>query len=115
MEMFSDRSHVRYLSPIVMMELAAGARTPTQKRTVDRLITPYRKAGRTILLPPDSFHSAGIILAELGWNSRGDRKYLAHDLLIALSAKAVGAVLFTANRKDFEMFSSRVHITMEFV
>ena len=37
---FALRSHTRFLSPVVVMELYAGAKSKPQKRIVDKLFSP---------------------------------------------------------------------------
>lgn len=57
--LFTDRGHVWYLFPFVMMELVAGIRTPRQERAVDRLIEPYSRANRIIHLNSRAYYKAG--------------------------------------------------------
>lgn len=113
LDLFRMISHLRYLSPIVLMELKAGARTPTQERIVNRLIEPYSKARRIIPLGATLYERAGEILARLG--SQSAIQGLSHDLLIALSARSIGATLFTSNRKHFQFFKKFLPVKMEFV
>ncbi len=109
--LFRDRSYIRFLSPIVMMELMAGARTPHSRKILDQLFHPYSQARRIISLGPPLYYKAGQCLAKVGSFHHG----LSHDILIAHSAASVGAVLFTSNRKDFEKISKLVSMRVEYV
>jgi predicted nucleic acid-binding protein len=105
-ELFEHQGHIRYLAPIVVMELNAGARSSTQQKALDRLYAPYARAGRVLPLSSDSYHLAGRVLAKL----RGKREshLIANDILIALSALQVGACLYTANARDFELIAKYI-------
>ena len=109
--LFLDRSFIRFLSPIVMMELMAGARTPRHRKILDRLFYPYSRAHRMISLNPQIYYKGGEALAKIGPAHKG----LSHDILIALSAASIGATLFTSNRKDFEKISRFVPVRVEYV
>jgi predicted nucleic acid-binding protein len=113
--LFTDRSQIRYLSPVVLMELMAGARTPQQRKVVDRLLKPYSKAHRIIHLGANLFYKAGQCLARMGRHGIQLHKGLTHDLLIALSAASIGATLFTGNKKDFERIGKFVDVEMRYV
>lgn len=111
--LFTDRTHIRYMSPVVIMELLAGAKTPRQKKVVDKLIHPYSKASRLISISSGLFYKAGCCLEKLQASQLS--KGFTHDLLIALSAASVGAVLFTSNKKDFARIARQVPVKMEYV
>src|SRR3990167_8254756 len=89
--LFQDRAVVRYLSPVVAMELLAGAQSFRERKILDRLFQPYVKGGRMIPMRFGLFHKAGECLAKLGSPHKG----LSHDLLIALSTVSIGATIFT--------------------
>lgn len=114
LSLFTDRAQIRYLSPIVLMELMAGARTPHQRKTVDSLIKPYSKAQRIIHLGANHYYRAGECVARLikeGPVSKG----LSHDLLIALSAVSIGATLFTNNKRDFERIKKLIPVDIQYL
>lgn len=112
--LFTERSHIRFLSPIVMMELMAGALDPKVKRAVNQLIDPYFRAGRIVALTTNLFYEAGECLAKLQ-KRRKDSLLLSHDVLIALSAQSIGAILFTKNKKDLEKIGLYLSVGVEFV
>jgi predicted nucleic acid-binding protein len=95
---------VKYLSAVVLMELRAGAFAASDRRLVRRLQAAFEKAGR-ILVPTEAvFDEAGETLrrlqAERGYNLASSHS-IANDVLIALSARASGAVVVTQNERDF--------------
>jgi len=111
-DLLSDRSQFRYLSPVVILELMAGAHRPIQQKALDRLFLPYSKAARIVRLDPNHHYKAGQCLASLrGPTSKG----LSHDVLIAVSALSIGATLFTSNRSDFEKIRRNVPFKVEYV
>jgi predicted nucleic acid-binding protein len=93
-----------HFSSIVAQELLAGARTPEGKRHVDILLTPFERAGRIVTPAHKEWKEAGDILARI-LERRPDLKTklpaLVNDCLLALSARAIGATLYTRNRDDF--------------
>lgn len=113
--LFTDRSQIRYLSPVVLMELMAGARVPKQKKVIDRLLKPYSKANRIIHLGANLFYKAGECMAWMGRDGMPLHKSMTHDFLIALSAASIGATLFTSNKKDFERIGKFVDVKLSYV
>ena len=114
-EIFQSRSHIRYLSPVVVMELSAGARTPSAKRALERLFNPYSKAQRVLSLSANAYLKAGEILQKLSSSQGRLGIHLSHDVLIALSAHSVGATLFTSNKKDFAAIKRYLNYSVEFI
>ncbi len=98
---------VRHLSAVVVMELRAGATTPSARRALERMLRAYRAAGRLLSPPAALFEDAGAVLQALRVAGREVRRAsLVHDVLIALSARAIGATLYTSDRADFEAIRS---------
>lgn len=114
LQLFTNRTHIRFLSPVVVMELKAGARTRRQARVIDRLIDPYSRAGRLIPLTAGIFYKAGGCLSRLK-TEKSINPFISHDVLIALSAISIGGVLFTRNRKDFEKIAVFLPLKVEFM
>jgi len=95
---------IRYLSSIVAMELYAGAHRKKERQGVDRLYTIFEKTRRVVVPEKNLFPKAGLILDELRRKDGYDLKKavsLANDVLIALSALRIGAIVITENRRDF--------------
>lgn len=103
-EVLFQRDAVKYLAAVVMMELYAGARSRRDRRLLDSVTGTFAKAGR-ILVPTDSlYREAGHVLSELSGKRPTLSRQLAaltNDVLIALSARSIGATILTRNRPDF--------------
>ena len=99
-----QRDAVKYLSAVVMLELYAGAFSPRDRRIVRSLVTAFDRAGRILVPSGTIFEDAGHTLRALQ-ESRGYRvagsPSLVNDVLIALSARAIGATVLTSNARDF--------------
>ncbi len=93
---------VRYLSSVVQMELRAGAVTRNARRLLDQVIRAYVAADRVVAPSPAVFDEAGLVLQALRLAGREVRRAsLVNDVLIALTARATGATVYTANQGDF--------------
>ncbi len=103
-EVLFQRDTVKYLSAVVLMELRAGAVSRGDRRIVQRLETGFQRAGRILTPSQALFAEAGDTLrrlqVEAGYNIRGSHS-IANDVLIALSARSIGAVVVTQNERDY--------------
>jgi len=103
-EIFRSEGHI-YLSAVVLMELLAGAHSRGQKNNVYDLRDLFRRLGRITAPTTRDFELAGEILAKLqsqkGYNLK-KAESIASDCLIAASARSIGAIVYTQNRKDFQ-------------
>ena len=113
LDLFQHRGHIRYLSPIVVLELNAGARSGKQQAILDRLYRPYASAGRIPRLGNEHLYKAGQILAKL--KDRSEARRMAQDVLIALGAHSLGATLFTAKHRDFEAIRRHLPVKVALV
>ncbi|MDX2053572.1 MAG: PIN domain-containing protein [Polyangiaceae bacterium] len=107
------RGLTRYLSGVVLMELAVGARTLPARRALGQLARAYRAGGRCIGLQPDTLAQAGEVLQRL--HDRGHqvhRASLVNDVLVALSARVLGATVLTMDR-DFLVVQAVVDFKCE--
>jgi predicted nucleic acid-binding protein len=94
---------IRYLSAVVVMELRAGARTRGGRAAVDQLVRAYASGGRLVSPPLPVFERAGSLLRRLKLAGREVRSAaFVNDVLIALSARSIGAAVVTSNVRDFE-------------
>lgn len=93
-----------YFSSVVAQELLAGARSPAGKRHVEILLRPFERTGRLVTPNHRQWKETGDILAQL-LQSRPDLKNklpgLVNDCLLAVSARTIGATLYTRNHDDF--------------
>jgi predicted nucleic acid-binding protein len=101
-----DRSLIRYMSTVVLLELQAGALTATSADAVGALYKTFGRTGRLLVPSAETYWRAGSILRTLqtrhGINLRR-RIRLANDCLIALSARQIGATLLTRNARDYQL------------
>ena len=99
-----QRDAVKYLSAVVLMELRAGAVLRADRRRVRRLETAFERAGRILAPSKALFAEAGDTLRRLqieaGYNIGGSH-WVANDVLIALSARSIGATVVTQNERDY--------------
>lgn len=107
-----------FLSSIVLMELYAGAITHADVGLIDSIRKPFEK--RRMIVAPTShdYILAGKILAELQHMKGYELKKtfsLTNDVLIALCARRIGAILVTQNRKDFEAIKQIKDFRLEIV
>ena len=96
---------VKYLSAVVLMELRAGASRPQDRRVLRAVERTFRRTRRIVAPTAAVFADAGDVLQRL----RSDRGYrlsssntLVNDVLIALSARSIGAAVVTQNGRDYE-------------
>ena len=96
-----------HLSSVVVQELLAGARTGAHRRFAQALVEPFERARRVVTPTHAIWRDAGDVLSTL-W--RDVRSFsgaihggLVNDVLIALTARAIGATVVTRNRAHFEM------------
>lgn len=88
-------------SAVVLHELRRGARTPLEIRFVNELARKVRIITPTERHWLESAEILSAIARGKGYHS-GKLRELAFDVLIALSARDIGATLITTNREDFE-------------
>jgi len=100
---------IRFLSAVVLMELRLGANTRRRMRAVDRIDAAFPP--ERILAPtPPLFDRAARLFRRL----HGDAQHLAdrlgpmNDLLIALTAWQIGAVVVTSNLAEFGRIAAHV-------
>lgn len=94
-----------FLSAVVLMELYAGAHNRSDIKIVDTIKNPFAKRNMIIAPTIGDYTTAGKILADLqrlrGYELKKSY-WLTNDVLIALSARRIGATVVTQNRSDFE-------------
>ena len=98
-----------YFSSVVAQELLAGARSRAGRRRVEILYRPFERVGRVVTPSHSQWKDAGGILAKV-LDDRPDLKTklpaLVNDCLLALSARSLGATLYTRNRDGFILLQS---------
>jgi predicted nucleic acid-binding protein len=100
---------IRFLSSVVLMELRIGADTPRRHRAVDRVQAAF-PANRLIPPLPVLFDHAGRLFRTLHGDGSGldDRLGPVNDLLIALTARQIGATVLTSNTDDFHRIAQHL-------
>ena len=93
-----------YMSAVVLEELYAGALDVYSVKLLDKMYDTFSEMSR--LLIPDSadWQKGGKVIAQLGSKYGFEQLYLSrltNDVLIAATARKMGAVVATNNKKDF--------------
>lgn len=105
-ELMLDRSLIRYMSTVVLLELHAGALTTASADAVNDLYKVFARTGRLLVPSAETYWRAGSVLRTLQARHRVNlrrRVRLANDCLIALSARQIGATLLTRNARDYKL------------
>jgi len=102
---FLLRPTLLYMSSVVFAELYVGAKDRSTIRSLERLYRTFDRLDRVVTPEKQVWFEAARLLQQLGvrrgFEARGLAR-LTHDVLIALTARKIGAVVFTQNRRDFE-------------
>ncbi len=99
-----QQNAVKYLSAVVVLELYAGAFVPRDRRIIRRVVAAFSRAARVLVPSGAVYEDAGHVLRALqqshGYQVAKARS-LVNDVLIALSARSIGATVVTNNGRDF--------------
>lgn len=99
-----ERDAVKFLSAVVMLELYAGAFSPRDRRVVRGVVAAFERADRILVPSGAVYEDAGHVLRGLQ-RLRGypvaTSSSVVNDVLIALSARSIGASVVTSNARDF--------------
>jgi predicted nucleic acid-binding protein len=100
---------IRFLSSVVLMELRLGADTLRRRRAVDRIQAAF-PARRQVAPLPGLFDHSGRLFRTLYGDGSGlaDRLGPVNDLLIALTARQMGATVVTNNLREFRKIAAHV-------
>ncbi|NCO68285.1 MAG: type II toxin-antitoxin system VapC family toxin [Nitrospirae bacterium] len=93
-----------YMSAVVIEELYAGASDNNIIKLLDRLYEAFEDLGRLIAPDASDWQKTGKVIARLGQKYGFEDRFLLriqNDILIALSARKIGAVVVTHNMRDF--------------
>lgn len=95
-----------HLASIVVEELYAGALDVGAIRLIERHVGALERAGRVVTPTFQDWKEAGKLIAQITRKEPGRKRkiqQMLNDVLLALSARRVGADLYTFNREDFEL------------
>lgn len=93
-----------YMSAVVIEELYAGAFDTISVKLLDRMYETYENLGRLVVPEASDWQKTGKVVAKLGQKYGFEEKFLSktmNDVLIAFSARRIGAIVVTNNTKDF--------------
>ena len=92
-----------HLSAVVRAELTQGAKGKAGRALVDKLARPFERCGRVVTPAYEDWVTAATAQSKLWDESPSQRtKKLLFDLLLACSARRIGAWLVTENERDFQ-------------
>jgi predicted nucleic acid-binding protein len=117
-ERLSSRLPRTYLASVVSAELRAGATNEGARRLVDQFTRWAHRVGRMVTPSAATWERAGDILGKIRVSEARHRSKLPtlwNDLLIALSARQIGATLVAENVQDFELLRRHVRFDLEVV
>ena len=107
---------VRYLSSVVQMELRVGAATRSSRRLLDQLVRAHKASERLVTPSTSVFDEAGLVIRALRMAGREVRQAsLVNDVLIALTARTLGATVYTADGMDFAAIRAVRDFSLEVV
>jgi len=95
-----------YLSSVVVEELYAGALDDRAVRLVGRQVGALERVGRLVTPLFEDWKKAGKLVALITRREPGRKpkvQQMLNDILLALSARRMGADLYTLNRDDFKL------------
>jgi len=95
-----------YLSSVVVEELYAGALDDGAMRLVERQVGALERVGRLVTPLFEDWKKAGKLVALITRREPGRKRkvqQMLNDILLALSARRMGADLYTLNRDDFKL------------
>ena len=103
------------LSAVVVHELLVGAETQTKERSLRRgLVEPFQTRRRLHVPGRQTWETAARIDSRLrklsNFLSKLQTRSFANDILIAASARELGAIILTENSDDFAIIASVVDI-----
>jgi predicted nucleic acid-binding protein len=98
-------SPVLYMSTVVLSELYAGSHDSQSIKLLDKLYHTFQNVGRIIVPDESDWQKTGGIISRLREKYGYEMRYLSriqNDILIAFSARRIGAFVVTHNKKDFQ-------------
>lgn len=95
------------LSAVVVHELRVGARSASQRRHLDGLVEVFRTRKRLHVPSLATWQLAASVDQDLrkagGYSASLTQRSFANDILLAASARELGATIVTRNLADFEV------------
>ncbi|HEV8716650.1 MAG TPA: PIN domain-containing protein [Candidatus Binatia bacterium] len=113
--LYAEHTPGIYFSSVVIEELLAGAASPGERKNVELLYAPFERAKRVVAPSHANWRDTGNLLGRIFHEQpayRSKLPQLVADCLIALSARALGATVYTRNRADFELIQRFRHFPL---
>jgi len=95
-----------FLASVVAYELKVNAKDRRTRSLLQELIRPMERTGRVVSPTFGDWVEAAAVVTAIEEKARGWRSKLPsllNDILIALCARRIGAILVTYNKDDFQM------------
>lgn len=108
-EIYANETQKIYFSSVVAQELLSGVISERGKRNVEAIIHPFEKVGRIVTPGHNIWKEVGKVLSTLRKNKpdlKTKLSQMVNDVLIAMSARSIGAMVITLNYSDFEAIKS---------
>ena len=106
-----------FFNSVVVQELLAGATDSLRRATAEGFYRPFERARRIVTPTHVVWKEAGRLLGVIRGQSKDQKDRLTgsfvNDLLIAVSAKSIGASVVTLNADDFTLISKYVPLVIE--
>ncbi|MBE7444244.1 MAG: type II toxin-antitoxin system VapC family toxin [Planctomycetia bacterium] len=103
-----------YLSAVVIEELYAGAFDTQSIKLLDTLYKTFKSLNRLLIPDAADWQKTGKVIANIGKKYGFEGIFLSkitNDVLIAVSARRIGARVITNNVKDFSRIKEFVDFT----
>jgi predicted nucleic acid-binding protein len=104
-----------FLSATVAYELSVNAKNRRTQELVTDFVAHFARVSRIITPTFDDWIEASKIMSSIAEKERSWRSKLPallNDILIALSARRIGAMLLTYNRDDFLLIRKHKHFSL---
>lgn len=105
-EIYVNETPGIYFSSVVIEELLAGVNNISGRRNVETLYKPFERTGRIITPTHQIWKDSGDVISALRMQNPAIKTKLSsllNDVLIALSARSIGATVCTSNSQDFNL------------
>ncbi len=108
-DIYTNETSNIYFSSVVAQELISGVISESGKKNVETIFGPFEKVRRMVTPGHTAWKEAGEILSILRRgkpNLKTKLSQMVNDILIAMSARSIGATVITLNSSDFEAIKS---------
>ena len=102
-----------WMDSVVAAELLAGCRDRRERRVIEQLLAPFERSGRVAAPSHGDFRRAAAALSALRSRGKtpGSPGGALLDALIVAVARRIGAMVVSANVRDFEALAGPLAVT----